>query len=411
MKRFTTRAFLRAIFLFFFVLVMISDAAWGQKLNPMARILLNQNIDQNGISYPLTFAIMSDNHVGCSRPSKKDGGGCCVNKINECSCNDAIIPLLGAIGAKRPVFVLSLGDITECGSSEEYSLYRDAVHSWMNTSQIPVFTVPGNHDLPPTCYGLPWEHDGHYWYKQMIDDVQYTGSYKNQSDHAYWDYYFDYGDFRFVMIDNMQKEGYWGWSDGRVTSAQQARIDIWLSGNPPQHLLFMHNPLALNYSGYAVLDSAAQAVSVRAIYQGHQHHYEFQDYNELDCADHFLVPAGCPRLGNEEKISGFLLVTLGRPYGGTSSLFTEYHQYISANQEWRTNFHTHPITVIPGATITSAKQYVGQELRVGGNLNPFIIEATGDVEFRAADSIILKPGFSVRHGGKMNAKVKSCGSP
>lgn len=74
----------------------------------------------------------------------------------------------------------------------------------MNSNNIPVFSIMGNHDIPPGCF-LP-KIDFYDLYREHIDDRCYKGNYKDQTEHDYWDYFFDYGDFRFIIVDNNFKK-------------------------------------------------------------------------------------------------------------------------------------------------------------------------------------------------------------
>ena len=79
---------------------------------------------------PFTFAVMSDVQNG-------------VDRVGD---------LLSRINAEPEVrFVLSAGDLTQVGSTEEMSEMREA----LKVLQVPLFSTIGNHDAPPDT---PW-HD------------------------------------------------------------------------------------------------------------------------------------------------------------------------------------------------------------------------------------------------------------
>jgi len=388
-------------------MLLLSGNAWGQKLNPEARIMLANKVHQDGVTYPFKFAVISDSHVGCERPSPPAGPGCCGEEVRDCSCFDGLLDIFPAIERHDPMFVLSLGDFTECGRKEEYEYYRDRILLWMIANQIPVFTIPGNHDLPPKC-NIWDENDGHARYEKYIDAVQYTDFYGVNPFHKFWDYSFDYGAFRFILVDNVQKVGTWEpIYEARITEAQLNHIKPWLEDAGPNAFVFTHYPIeypGFLYPGYSNLNDLASEHGVRAAFAGHTHEARYEDRYDCDRYDHFQLPPGCPRINSP---SGFFLVSVDNPSTDACGFYIEQYKYISGSDSWPSwQAYPPPALELTNKTVRSSCTYFGQAIETSG----LTIEAPGDVEFVAGDNIVLLPGVTVQNGGKFSAYVRRCGN-
>ena len=84
------------------------------------------------VSYPFSFIVMGD-----SQPY----GGQLLNDIfieTLSQITELAIPL---------TFIIICGDLTESGNEEGYIAYSECISDWMDTTGIPFFSLPGNHDF------------------------------------------------------------------------------------------------------------------------------------------------------------------------------------------------------------------------------------------------------------------------
>ena len=119
------------------------------------------------VSYPFSFIVMGD-----SQPYE----GQLLNPIF------LEILLQISVLTNLPDFMIICGDLTECGSEVGFAAYNECISDWMDTTGIPFFSLPGNHDL--------YTYDSFEYYMDYIGPE--------------FDYYFDYGNSRFITINNVQ---------------------------------------------------------------------------------------------------------------------------------------------------------------------------------------------------------------
>lgn len=181
------------------------------------------------------FAVTGDQHLGYSY-------------FGRC-----IVPLANRAGAD---FLMLIGDMTNTGLQEEYH----ALFGALTPVQIPVLTIPGNHEYK-TAGG------------QVYQDI-----FKSS------DYYFDHGGWRFVCLNNAQ---------GALAANQLAWLSDTLKAGPGRAIVFVHVPPAgvdpnwaeaRYYDGHywrTVFDEGATefrdicaANHVAAVYAGHIHAFD-----------------------------------------------------------------------------------------------------------------------------------------
>ena len=174
------------------------------------------------------FAHISDTHV---RPDAIERG-------------QVFIDHLAAIRAKGVDFVLHSGDLMD----EPSAWAARAFKATMSHLQVPVYTVPGNHDVYNPHQGdieAPW------WAKLEVDSAlhaQYTSWFGPS-----W-YTFSFDGTYFVAIDSLiinsglpEEHEQWAWLEGTLEEIA--------AHQPEQLFLFTHLPLFI-YDPYEYLDPA-----------------------------------------------------------------------------------------------------------------------------------------------------------
>jgi hypothetical protein len=369
------------------LLAMVNTLPGQTKLNQQARQLLAERKLQP-ITYPFTFAVISDLHVGCV------GENQCWAPQTNCVGNIFLPDLLSNIETLpvRPEFVVACGDLTEWGWHEQYRFYHDTIAAWMNGTKIPVFSLPGNHDFYPFCFLPP---GGHQNYRDWIDNVQYF-----DNTYDYYDYYFDFGNSRFIMIDDVQKNDSWNWAnDAKFTSTQHTWMEAWLQTAPSGRFTFAHISPRLSYSGYADLQNLTESYNVRASFYGHEHDYAHEDVGCL--YDQFRVPS------NKDAPRGWLSVSVDQTLGACGLSVNWHSNPVST---WTTSrVYPEPSVNLPGQTVRSCKVYVADEISAGDVGSPYVVDGPVTVKFVSPNGIVMKKGLlQVRNGGTIQIGDPQC---
>ncbi|MCK4311775.1 MAG: lamin tail domain-containing protein, partial [Candidatus Cloacimonetes bacterium] len=212
-------------------------------------------LSQMPVSYPFSFVVMGD----CQ---PYDG-----NLINE-----IFVEILSQIDSLPvpPTFVIICGDLTECGSEEGYLAYSESISVWMDTTGIPLYSLPGNHEF----YG---SYSFEY-YMTYIDPE--------------FDYYFDYGNSRFIAINNVQHPDSLYY---HITGAQLDSVGVWLSTGPENKFAFNHVSIIRNHhgggfnnTGYPEFHDSLRVYEAVADFNGHHHDYYRHDKDGI----YYLTTAG-----------------------------------------------------------------------------------------------------------------------
>lgn len=163
---------------------------------------------------------------------------------------------------KNPVFCIDLGDLVPSGKESQYTAFT----AQLEKLNVPVYTIPGNHDV---------HGEGRKFYNQLLGPDYYS---------------FNYGGCRFLMLDN---------STGGFSAEEYKWLDTDLKENKSKHFLaFFHMPtysIYPRYSGHIMRDKE-----------------EAKKFMELAKKEHFLaVFTGHLHLYASEKRDGTLYVTSG----------------------------------------------------------------------------------------------------
>jgi Icc-related predicted phosphoesterase len=228
-------------------------------------------LSQQTVTYPFRFAVLGDPHnLFTMSPEFFD-------IIDEIKDNEEDIS-----------FIIVCGDLTEDGTYDQYFMYNIAINSWMESNNMPVFSLPGNHDLGQSS--------------------SFT-SYKTFVDNSY-DIYFEYGNSRFVLIHNVQHSTnepspyYY-----EITNDQINKIDKWLFTAPDNRFTFAHVPIHSiesynslganidcqkngNQEGYRELHELFKKHDVIANFAGHDHYNYDYKYQKKESVDYFITGGG-----------------------------------------------------------------------------------------------------------------------
>lgn len=187
-------------------------------------------LDEASCADGFSFAVMADSHTG-----------------------DVFADITTLVGAMRPDFAVSVGDITDNGLDSEYALFLDRI----NAAGVPWFAAPGNHE-----YRSPEGHtspDGPKRFKKIFGKQ---------------DFVFDHCGWRFILIDVVALD--------MLLPGQIAWLERALKGHEGRAAVFMHYPPAIiegweegywKSNGEAFL-GLLKKFNVRYFFAGHIHIYD-----------------------------------------------------------------------------------------------------------------------------------------
>lgn len=197
--------------------------------------------------------------------------------------------ILKAVNRRPPAFVFNTGDLINGyeGEGEEilrrqWEGYRKAV----NSLKMPIFNVPGNHDVFDSLSAGLWK--------------KYQGAFY---------YSFDYGSARFIALDTES-------SRNRLSEEQFKWLEKQLESAGNRHVfLFLHRPL-FPVDGHVgnSLDAypaerdrlhrlfAGYAKNIKGVFKGHEHLYNFE---ERDGVPYYITGGGGAELYVPPELGGF----------------------------------------------------------------------------------------------------------
>jgi hypothetical protein len=390
------------VILIFLQIIGINKVS-GQPSNKVARDLLKTV----SVTYPFSFAIISDPHIG------KDNDEC---PIRNCSLLYAVI-LNGGVFEANPKFVICTGDLTNDGTEDHLNEYASTTKSFMEMSRIPVFSLPGNHDFLDDSDPDKTSHYYYGYHEKIIDTVKYSDVSYN-----YYDYYFDYGNYRFILLDDVQKKsGKWS-NDNRFefTGTQQATLESWLNTDQIC-LVFAHIP-SYKSGDYFKLDNLHSLLSEsneRASFFGHNHELKslcLRCIGDYPMPAYFIAPSTWDTLQEKEgdieehtRYPGWLLVTIYEAEAPTQcNLTIDFHQIINEYTEWVVSreFPTPAGSSIEPVTLEEFKIYLDDEI----TFNDYTVGENGCLNLFAGEKIMIKPtsSFKVVNGGRLRAIIDPC---
>ena len=236
-----------------------------------------------------TFAVVADTHI--EREGFPSVSPFPVNALSNARARyvfEDINRLSREMDELAPKFVVHLGDVVHpVPSLPEYVLA--AKDSWdiMNRVDMPVYLVPGNHDVGDKP--IDWAPAGGVCdeYLALWEEhfgVQYQA--------------FDQGDCRFVLInaeainsglslEQEQKD----WLESEFTGNEDRRIFFFL--HYPPYLADRHESVHydnIDEPGRSWLLSLLEKHKVEALFAGHVHNYWYHRHDQTDC---YLLSATC----------------------------------------------------------------------------------------------------------------------
>ncbi|MEN2983727.1 MAG: metallophosphoesterase [Dictyoglomaceae bacterium] len=177
------------------------------------------------ISYSFTFAVIGDR---TGRPMR----GVFEKNLSEILKTDA-------------KFIIQLGDILENSSVEQYEFIKNLI----NNIKIPIYFVPGNHDLLGDPEGKKFQE---FTRKPLY-------------------YYFDYENARFIILNN---------SSGKIGKEQMGwLIDVLENTKTKYKFVFMHQPV-IAPSFFFLFHKAdpIESIKLMEIFEKYQVNYVFSGH-------------------------------------------------------------------------------------------------------------------------------------
>jgi hypothetical protein len=212
-------------------------------------------LSQMQVSYPFSFIVMGD--------SQPYYGQLLNPTFLEILLQISVLP-------NPPNFIIICGDLTECGSEEGFIAYNECITNWMDVTGIPFFSLPGNHDL--------YANYSFEYYMEYIDPE--------------FDYYFDYGNSRFIAINNVQHPEHMYY---HINETQLDSVGVWLSTAPENIFAFNHVSIirdhhggGFNNIGYEAFHNSLCFYEAVADFNGHHRDYYRHDLNGI----YYLTTAG-----------------------------------------------------------------------------------------------------------------------
>lgn len=182
------------------------------------------------------------------------------NGCNLGLLNPIFISLLDSIAGlnPQPDFVIVLGDLVCKGSENEYQDYYDLVSNWMESTDIAVFAVPGNHEFfEPGSFEL---------YEKFIGAL---------------DYCFDWKTSTFIILNNVQRP-----EDPRyeIEDFQLNVLSRVLETAQSLKFVCTHVPYDGTwpmYQGYKEFLDILAEYNVTVSWEGHSHYFKRYSYNGI----------------------------------------------------------------------------------------------------------------------------------
>ena len=231
------------------ILILLISIFYQQKTEALVptNVKADSLLNQTPVSYPFSFIVMGD--------SQPYGGQL---------LNDIFIETLSQVAelAIPITFVIICGDLTELGNEEGYIAYSECITDWMDSTSIPFYSLPGNHDF----YDLNAFENYEYYIDSRLD------------------YYFDYGNNRFITLNNVRDPEI---NSYHITEAQLDSVDTWLSSGPANKFVFNHVSIVRDHHGGGFVNEGYEAFHNRLVeynavadFNGHHRDYYRNDVDE-----------------------------------------------------------------------------------------------------------------------------------
>ncbi len=185
---------------------------------------------------------------------------------------------------------LHVGDLIESTKSDEACVkdYRRAT-ALLDTLGVPWYLTPGDHDVNP----LSWEQGSDDRSKEALFRKLYAEKVPEVTKHMY--YSFDFKGYHFIALyshETLRVDPRWGnIFMAKVSDAQYQWLkqDLEKSKADAGIIVFIHQPLWYNWSGWLRVHQLLSRYPVRAVIAGH-YHYD-QDEGMIDGIRYVIVGA------------------------------------------------------------------------------------------------------------------------
>lgn len=166
--------------------------------------------------------------------------------------NPIFVSLLDSIALLRPQpdFVMVLGDFVWSGNEIQYQSYYNLIKNWMETTDIAIFAVPGNHEF--------FKRGSFELYEELIGDL---------------DYCFDWKSSTFIVLNNVQHYDDPGY---KIEDYQLEFLSSVLETAFPLKFVCSHVPLDGSrgiYQGYEKALDILTEYNVAVSWEAHSHQF------------------------------------------------------------------------------------------------------------------------------------------
>ena len=381
------------------------------QMNPLLNDKAREILNSQTVSYPFTFVVLGDSRDEVADPA--------LSPVFEFE----IMPQISALTPK-PKFVIHVGDFLFRGHNAEYVRYYNFALNWMNSNQIPLFSVPGNHEFyKDTISKVPLIiDDGYEIFQNYVMTKNSTGNY---------DFSFDYGNCRFICINNVMHHGQPGWGYGyKITIDQKNWAEGLLTdvGCPANVISCAHVPLRTfawnitlpNYPEYyAMLESH----NIRANFAGHNHRYT----RTYRCPHMFDIVTGGGGADLDDYTSSppvtlfkkwhFLYVTVYADGSMKTEMYFKHDSLgIGGHNEdaqeydfWLPNPASNDDITVSGEDFGTKNYIAKNSITVAGNGKTYTAKAGSKVKMVAGKNgyIELLPGFEAEEGSEWEAYIQN----
>ena len=217
---------------------------------------------------------------------------------------DIVDELSQAISDASPDFIIVSGDFTQVASSKEFVLAK----RFIEALPAPVFSVPGNHDIPRYGFGERF-FNPYRRYKKYIHDELCPTFINDQ-----------------VVVAGINSARrilpHWNWANGAISQQQLQYIQNVYKKHDPDHLkrriCVFHHPIqrALNSPMNTVVFGARKALEclntlqVDLVLTGHVHHAAITTLGDGDHTTIYLSASTALSSRLREQENGFNVISL-----------------------------------------------------------------------------------------------------
>lgn len=217
---------------------------------------------------------------------------------------DIVEDLRAAITSVTPDLVIVSGDFTQVASSREFVTAKHFIESL----DMPVFCVPGNHDIPRYEF---WQRlfKPYRRYKKYIDDNL-----------------FPVMDFDNVIVAGVNSARrilpHWNWANGAISQQQLQQLANVYAQHDPEHkkrrVCVFHHPIqrALSSPMNTVVFGRSKALAamndlqVDLVLTGHVHHASITTLGDVDHSTTYLSASTALSSRLRDQENGFNVIAL-----------------------------------------------------------------------------------------------------